>query len=58
MLNVAALFLADEGSCRGRQVRGQNAGEEAPGDVGRGEKAVSERMTAHWAERRKKAAKK
>ena len=36
-LHVAALFLADEGGCRGRQqVRGQ-AGEEAPGDVGRGE---------------------
>ena len=35
-LHVAALFLAAEGGRGRQQVRGQ-AGEEAPGDVGRGE---------------------
>ena len=39
-LYIAALFLAEEGSCRrrGQQVRRQ-AGEEAPEDVGRGEES-------------------
>ena len=36
-LHVAALFLADEGGCCGRQQALGQAGEEAPGDVARGE---------------------